>query len=348
MTTHSDDGRNVDTAIATLGGEAAQQVVTGADERLERIAPAPWPEAPRIGGDDTTYYGRPLLKPPVWSIDIPIYYFLGGTAGAALTLGAALQLVYPRGSHPIRRLSGTCHWVGIIGSTAGAAFLIHDLGRPSRFLYMMRVFRPTSPMNMGTWILGGAAPTAIATGLLINRRGFPGLIGEIAGYMSGLFGAALAGYTGVLVSTTAIPVWYESRRWLPVLFMASSAAAAGSIIEIAAGDPRSRAVTCVFGTAGRVAELVAAKKVERSASAVPRCGAVFHKGAPAILWKTASALTAASLALSLFSGKSRKRAVAAGLLGAAGSLCLRFAIHSLGRASALDPRASFEQQRSQS
>ncbi len=115
-----------------------------------------------------------MLKQSVWSIDIPIYYFLGGTAGAALTLGAAIQLVSPRGRHPLRRLSAICHWIGIAGSTAGAAFLIHDLGRPSRFLYMMRVFRPASPMNMGVWILAGAAPTAIATGLLVNRRGLWG------------------------------------------------------------------------------------------------------------------------------------------------------------------------------
>ena len=175
----------------------------------------------------------------MWSIDIPIYYFLGA-AGAALTLGAALQLA-PRGSRrDLRRLSATCHWIGIIGSTAGAGFLVHDLGRPERFLHMMRVFRPTSPMNMGVWILSGAAPTAITTGLLINRKGVPGAIGEVSGWLSGLFGAALAGYTGVLVSNTAIPIWLESRRWMPVLFAASGASAAVSIIDVFSGEQRAR------------------------------------------------------------------------------------------------------------
>src|SRR5579871_1571195 len=135
-----------------------------------------------------TYYDQPLLKESVWSIDIPIYYFLGGGAGAALVLGAALQLAPRRLRRELRQLSGTCHWIGIIGSTAGAVFLIHDLGRPERLLHMLRVFRPSSPMNMGVWILSGAAPTAIATGLLINREGIPGKIGEVSGWLSGVFG----------------------------------------------------------------------------------------------------------------------------------------------------------------
>jgi formate-dependent nitrite reductase membrane component NrfD len=97
--------------------------------------------------------------------------------------------------------------MGVAGSSIGAAFLIHDLGRPERFLFMLRVFRPTSPMNLGAWILAGAAPTAIATALFINRRGLLGWLGESAGYASGVFGAALATYTGVLVANSAVPVW---------------------------------------------------------------------------------------------------------------------------------------------
>jgi formate-dependent nitrite reductase membrane component NrfD len=286
-----------------------------------------------------------MLKPSVWSIDIPIYYFLGGTAGAAMTLGAAIQLVTARGGHPLRRLSAICHWTGIIGSIAGAAFLVHDLGRPSRFLYMMRVFRPTSPMNMGVWILSGAAPTAIVTGLLVNRRGLLGTIGEATGYISGIFGAALAGYTGVLVSNSAVPLWQSSRRWVPVMFMASSASSAASVIDIFSGARHSRALTRIFGTAGRVVEIAASKMVERSASAVPKVAEPLHRGGPAILWKGAGALTAASLVASLLPGRRRKPAVLAGVLGIAGSLCLRFAVHYLTNVSARDPRAAFQQQR---
>jgi formate-dependent nitrite reductase membrane component NrfD len=211
---------------------------------------------------------------------------------------------------------------------------------------MMRVFRPTSPMNMGVWILSGAAPTAITTGLLINRRGRWGQIGEVSGYLSGVFGAALAGYTGVLVSNTAIPVWQQARRWVPPMFMASSAAAAASVIDLVSADDVTRSVTRVFGAIGRAAEIVATLKTEHAASAIPKVGEALHRGWPAVLWKSATALTAVSLGLSLFAGKSRRRVVTAGWLGAAGSLCLRLAVHSVGNASVLDPRASFHQQRS--
>ena len=339
------DGRDVDTAIATLDGEGAQQRAHSDDEHLKRLAPAPWDRVPAITDTDTTYYDRPVLKPSVWSVDIPIYYFLGGTAGAALTIGASIQLLSPPGRHPMRRLSELCHWTGIIGSTAGAAFLIHDLGRPSRFLYMMRVFRPTSPMNMGAWILGGAAPTAIATGLFLNRGGVLGVLGEAAGYASGLFGAALAGYTGVLVSNSAIPIWQEARRWVPAMFVASSGSAAASVIAMFSSDERSCRAIRIFGTAARVAEIAATRQVERAASAIPKVAEPLRRGRPAILWKAASTLTLASLAFSLAPIRGRKKTIAAGLLGAAGSLCLRFAVHYLSNASARDPRASFHQQR---
>ncbi len=338
------DGRDIDTGLATLEGEGAQQVIQGDDQHLAQLASAPWREIPEITRTDTTYYDRPLLKSPVWSADIPLYYFLGGTAGAALTLGAAIQLVSPRGRHPLRRLSAICHWTGIIGSTAGAAFLIHDLGRPSRFLYMMRVFRPTSPMNMGVWILAATAPTAILTGLFVNRRGALGHIGEVSGYLSGFFGAALSGYTGVLVSNSVIPIWQEARRWMPVLFVASSAAAAGSVIDLLVKKERARAIARVFGTVGKVAELAAASNVRRAASVEPKVGEPFDCGLPGLLWDAASSLTAASVVLSLFPGRHRRKTVSSAILGIAGSLCLRFAIHYLGNASARDPRASFHLQ----
>ena len=338
------DGRDVDSSIGILDGEGAQQRAEHPDRHLQKMSPSPWESVPGSSAE-ISYYGRPMLKKSVWSIDIPIYYFLGGAAGASMTLGAALQLVSPLESHELRRLSAICHWTGIAGSTLGAAFLIHDLGRPVRFLYMMRVFRPTSPMNMGTWILGAAAPSAIATGLFLNRGGILGLIGEAAGYISGLFGAALAGYTGVLVSNTAIPIWQASRHWMPVLFMGSSASAAASVIQIFGDSEAALQVARFFGTAGRVTEIVASHQVEKAASEVARVGRPLKQGGPALLWKAASVLTGASLILSLLPGRSRSRARAAGFLGTAGSLCLRFAVHYLGDASARDPQAAFRQQR---
>lgn len=341
------DGRDIDIAVASLEGEGAQQKARDIDRHLRRISPNPWGEVPQTVEADPTYYDRPMLKQSVWSIDIPLYYFLGGTAGAAMTLGAAIQLVSPRGEHPLRRISAICHWTGIIGSTAGAVFLVHDLGRPSRFLYMMRVFRPTSPMNVGVWILAGAAPAAIATGLLVKRGGLLGQLGEFTGYVAGMFGAALAGYTGVLVSNSAVPIWQAARRWLPVLFVASSAASAASVIDIVACEACDSGITRAFGTAGRAVELAASLMVEQAASVVPKVAEPLQHGGPAILWKAARNLTTASLIVSLLPGRRRKMAVVAGVLGVAGSFCLRMAVHYMSNVSARDPRASFYQQRAE-
>jgi hypothetical protein len=335
------DCRNIDTTIAETTGEGAQQRSVERDQRLEKL-PIPVPLAEP--GD--TYYGVPVIKPSVWSVDVPLYYFLGGAAGAALTLGAAMQVFSKHDERTeIRALSAKCHWIGIVGSTLGAVFLVHDLGRPERFLHMMRVFRPTSPMNVGVWILGGAAPTAIATGLLINRRGLPGRIGEWTGYVAGVFGVALAGYTGVLVGNTVLPIWQQSRCWIPVLFIASAASAAAGVLDLLCEQGAARRITMIFGTAGRVAEIAAARRVETSSSVIEPVGRPFREGAPGMLWKTATALTAASLAVSFLPIKSPRKRRVAGLLSALGSLCLRFAVHYLGTASARDPRATFEQQR---
>lgn len=291
---------------------------------------------------DPTYYNQPLLKEPVWEIDIPVYYFLGGAAGAALALGAAAQLA---GDEKLQEFGQRCHWIGVIGSSVGGGLLIHDLGRPSRFLNMLRVFRPTSPMNVGAWILSGAAPLAITAGLFSNRQGLLGKVGSAAGYGSGLFGLGLAGYTGVLVGNTAIPVYQATRNWMPVLFLASATASAASILDLMFEDRQSARITFVYGTAGRLAELAAGFAVEQAANDVPRVGRPLQQGLSGALWKSAKILTAASLVVAMIPGESRSRRKWAGALGALGSLALRLAVHYAGAASAKDPRASFHSQR---
>lgn len=338
------DGRDIDAGLATLQGEAAQQEVEREPEQVEKFAPKPWPDVPSVDAESPTYYDRPLLKESVWSIDIPLYYYVGGAAGAALALGAAVQLACS-GEDGLRRFAAQCHWTGVAGSTLGAAFLIHDLGRPDRFLFMVRVFRPTSPMNIGAWILSGAAPTAIATALFINRPGWLGRLGQSTGYVSGIFGTALATYTGVLVSNSAVPVWQEARRWMPPLFAASAVASAGAVLDLFHQPRQAERIIQIFGTVGRMGEIAAGKMVETAAARVPKVAEALHRGAPSIVWKAAKVLTAASLVVSFAPGNSRKKRRVAALLATAGSLCLRFAVHYVTNASARDPRASFEQQR---
>src|SRR5262249_3084194 len=107
---------------------------------------------------EVTYYERPLVKRPVWVWSIPTYFYAGDGAGASLALGGAAQVLDGSSSNlvrPSRRL-------GAVGLTVGTGLLIYDLGRPERFLNMLRVFRPTSPMSVGSWLL---AATSSAAGL---------------------------------------------------------------------------------------------------------------------------------------------------------------------------------------
>jgi formate-dependent nitrite reductase membrane component NrfD len=337
------DGRDIDPGIARLLGEASHQRTTLPEPHMARVAgtytslPAPAAEP--------TYYDRPLLKPPVWKPYVPLYYFVGGTAGASLALAAAAQM---DGSHELDRLIRSGHWIGIIGSSFGAALLIADLGRPSRFLYMMRVFRPSSPMNMGSWVLATVPAAAITAGLFVRRSG--GIlrwIGEAAGYGSGLAGLVLATYTGVLVSNTAVPVWQASRRMLPVLFGASATVSAGALYDLLYEHPRASRITYTFGLAGRVAELAAVIALERVVADVPTVARPLRRGVSGVLWRTATVLNAASLVTMLLRGQTRRGRLISGVLGLAGSLTLRFAVHEAGKASALDPLASFRRQRAQ-
>ncbi len=336
------DGRDINQALGVLSGEGSQQQVSPRNGHQGAVEVEAWNQIPTVSAEDPTYYDRPLLKEPVWKIDIPTYYYLGGAAGVALALGAAAQLL---GNGELRKFGQRCHWVGIVGSSLGGVLLIHDLGRPSRFIHMLRVFRPTSPMNVGAWILSGAAPLAIAAGLFSHRKGLLGTLGSWAGYGAGVFGLGLAGYTGVLVSNTAIPLYQQARRWTPVLFLASASASAASILDLIFDHPRGNHITFLFGTAGRLAELGAGLAVERAASEIPQVARPLREGVSGVLWRTATVLTAGSLVVSLIPGQSRSRRKWAGVLGALGSLAVRFAVHYAGAASARDPRASFRQQR---
>ncbi len=337
------DGRDIDTSLGVLAGEAGHQIASPTEETMRSIATT-WERLPEPSVEAPSYYDRPMLKPPVWkAYYIGTYYYLGGTAGASLALAAAAQL---DGSEELNLLIRRCHWIGIIGSSLGAAFLIADLGRPSRFFHMLRVFRPTSAMNMGAWILAVAPPAAVTAGLFARSSSGPmRIIGETAGYVSGLFGLALATYTGVLVAQSAIPFWQRGRRVLPILFGSSAAASAGSIFDLLYEHQRACRITRIYGIAGRLVELGASVAMEREVKASPGVAGPIEKGVTAVMWRAAEALTAASLITLLLPRQTRKKRIIAGVLGSLGSLLMRYAVHECGVRSARDPQASFGPQR---
>ena len=336
------DGRDINREVAELSGEAGSQFISrSTDEHTGSIAKA-WNALPEPRRDDPTYYDRPMLQEPVWEWAIPLYYYIGGLTGASLVLSAAAQL---KQAAALDLLIQRGHRIGFIGSLVSGGLLIYDLGKPSRFLNMLRVFRPTSPMNMGAWILSGTGASATGALLLRQRGGLLGNAGGFLGLIAGVFGIGLSTYTGVLVANSAIPIWQESRKALPVLFGSSALASLGCTFDIFCERPEARRITNLIGNVGRAAELMASMAMERHASAVPRVGRPFKRGISALMWRGAAFLTFASLVVSTLPNRSRKSRIAAGLLGTAGSLLLRVTVEHLGAVSARDARASFHQQR---
>ena len=294
--------------------------------------------------DTSTYYDRPAIKEPVWTWEVPAYFYVGGVAGAAGVIGAALQLIDGEESEALVR---RCRDVAALGGVAGSALLISDLGRPERFLNMLRVFKPSSPLSVGSWILAIASSMSVAAALSSRMSGLAKRLGDLAGVGAGVAGLPLSGYTAVLVSDTVVPVWRESRKSLPMLFVASSTGAACSLLESGAFTEGELKAVRRLGTIAQVAELVAAKAVEKEAGRVERVARPYNEGVSGTLWKASTWLTVASLALDTITGKRRGGRVAAALIGTIGSICLRVAVWQAGRASARDPRATFELQRMQ-
>jgi formate-dependent nitrite reductase membrane component NrfD len=337
------DGRHIAPSLGLLAGEGSQQEIATTTEGFPSRSFV-WRDLPShsFSEEDPTYYGRPVLKEPVWIWAVPLYFYVGGTAGAAAVLAAAAQAL---GGGRMRGLVKKARWVAALGGAAGSALLITDLGRPERFLNMLRVFRPASPMSVGSWVLAGAASATAGSALLADREGVAGLLGDIAGYGGALLGMPLAGYTAVLLGNTAVPLWSSTRRSLPPLFIGSAVSGAAALFGLLPLEPEERRVVERFGMAGKVVDLAAMAAVEREANRVEPVGRPLRDGASGALWNGAKALTAASLALSLLPGSSRLKRLAAGVLGTAGAVALRFAVFHAGKASARDPRATFRPQR---
>jgi formate-dependent nitrite reductase membrane component NrfD len=342
----SHDGRYISPQLGTLSGEGSGQRIDQTTAAYPSSS-AVWSERPSrsFESDEPTYYDRPVLKEAVWIWSVPAYFYVGGTAGAAAVLAASAQAL---GRGEMDGLVRSCRWVAAIGGAVGTVFLIHDLGRPERFLHMLRVFRPTSAMSVGSWVLAGAASATMASALLSGQEGALGRLGDAAGYSAALLGMPLAGYTAVLLSSTAVPLWQVSRHSLPPLFIGSAMSGLASLFGLLPVELSAREERTVhrFGVAAKLIDLAAMAAVETKAAQVETVAKPLRQGVSGALWKAAKALTAASLALSLLPGKSGLRRKAVGVFGTAGALALRFAVFHAGKASARDPRATFRQQHS--
>ena len=129
-----------------------------------------------------SYYGRPVIKEPVWQPEIPFYFFTGGLGGA----GAVLSLVAEIAGN--KKLARAARFVAVAGDNVSPLLLISDLGRPERFLNMLRVFKVTSPMSVGSWVLvvsGGASSTAALLELLDRWKPLKLAAETVAAFLGG-------------------------------------------------------------------------------------------------------------------------------------------------------------------
>ena len=282
-----------------------------------------------------SYYGRPVIKEPTWTWEIPTYFFTGGVSGASSVLSLSAKLF---GNE---ELSKRALYIGAAADAVSPLLLISDLGRPERFHHMLRVFKVTSPMNVGAWVLlvnGGASNTAA----LLELLGILKPLKLLAELVAALFGPPLATYTGVLVADTAVPVWHEGRRELPWVFGASAAASAGAAACLFC-DPRDAAPARRLAVAGVLGE---GALMQTMGLRLGETGEVYHQGkAGAYSWAAKGLAGAGALLLATRGRRSRAASVLGGALVCAGEVCLRFAVYHAGKQSARDPKYTVKPQR---
>ena len=253
---------------------------------------------------------------------IPAYLFLGGTAGMSATLSAGARLAGRR------RLARRALVASVIAFLPCAPLLVWDLGRPARFHHMLRVFRVTSPMNVGTWILSafGAALGVAATAEMAGS----GMLAAPPGAAAGLLGPAVATYTGVLLANTSIPAWHGARRELPFLFAAGAAASAGAAAcLLTPTDEAGPARRLAMGAA--LAEVVIARLMHHRLGPL---GSTYRSGTGGRLSRASALLLLAGSAGIAVGGRRRTPAGAGSALILVGACAQRFAVWKAGDASA--------------
>jgi hypothetical protein len=285
-------------------------------------------EGNREPAETVSYHGQPVLKVPVWTVEVPIYFYFGGLAGAS---GGLAYLSGLRGEEVLARRA----WATALGAlTVSPVLLISDLGRPGRFLNMLRMFKITSPMSVGSWILSGSGAATAAAAVNAQTGAFP-RTARLARPAAALLGLPLSTYTAALLANTAVPVWHEARRELPFLFAAGAALSAGAAGVITAPPEHA-------GPARRLALGAAAIELGVTQIMGRRLGAhgepYKHGTASRLAQLAGGCIVAGATLLQLRGRRSRPAAVAAGALLTAGARGTRGRGFEAGRQSAADPK----------
>jgi formate-dependent nitrite reductase membrane component NrfD len=283
-----------------------------------------------------SYYGRQILKTPVWNWMIAAYLFSGGLSAGSAMLGAGADLTGRPGLRKVSRIGS------LVSLLASMYFLIGDLGRPERFHHMLRVAKPSSPMSVGTWILGAYGPGAglAAVAELMPARVRRTRLGRLlvwAARPAGLEAAAVApgvaSYTAVLLSHTAVPAWNKAHPYLPFVFTGSAAASGGGLGMLLApvsesGPARRMAV------AGAALEVAASRTMEHRIGFV---GEAYTTGRAHRLRQWSEILTVGGAAGAVI-GRHRPVIALSGAAMLAGSALQRFGVFEAGVESTKDPK----------
>ena len=276
----------------------------------------------------SSYYGQPVLKEPVWTPEIPVYFFTGGLGGASA------GLAFLSGLHGNEELARRAWAASFAGLAVSPPLLISDLGVPRRFLNMLRMFKVTSPMSVGSWLLAATVPAAGVAAANAWTGRLPRLA-RVARPAAAVLGLPVSTYTAALIANTSIPVWHEARGRLAFVFAGGAAASAGAVAAAAtrveaAGPGRRLAV------GGAAAELVGLRVMKRGLGELAE---PYHEGEAGRYSKLGAALTiAGAAAVAGAGGRSRLAAMAGGAMLATGALAERFSIFRAGFQSAADPR----------
>jgi DMSO reductase anchor subunit len=283
----------------------------------------------------SSYYGRPVIKEPAWGVpDVPGYLFLGGLAGASSVLAAGAEV---SGYGELARVAK----VSALGAISlSAVALVHDLGRPGRFLNMLRVFKPSSPMSVGSWLLSAYGPVAGAAAVS-EVTGILPAAGRAATVGAGLLGPAIATYTAALICDTSVPGWHEGYREMPYLF-AGSASGAAAGLGLLTLPPAAAAPARTLATLGAPAELVAKRLLLRR---LGDAAEPYQTGRPGRMLRAAELLTVGGLAGAVLGRRNRAVSALAGASLLAASALTRFGVFEAGMATARDPKYTVIPQR---
>ena len=288
-----------------------------------------------------SYYGLPVLKAPTWTWEVPLYFFFGGIAGVSACIAFFAHLF-----HSDPALVRMCLWIGLIGAAICPVLLISDLGRPSRFLNMLRVFKIRSAMSLGAWILVAFSGCMFFAVLCFesllhgSTYSFLSPVLWLAEGSGAVMGLLLASYTGVLIGATAIPVWSENRKLLPAHFLTSGLGCSAGILELAGFlIPATQLIG--FAAAGIETAVGALLELRRDAVNTP-----LHHGRSGWTMRIGGVLEGpVALLVRIFFGSQPFGREASAICFLLGALISRYAWIWAGHASGQDPETLFQLQR---